>query len=71
MSSQEIFGGLADPMYTVLDTFASDYARYAAAIGTVIAKYGYNMEKAQKVVDERMAALGATKGTDGKVAVQG
>jgi peptide/nickel transport system substrate-binding protein len=64
--SQEIFGGLADPMYTVLDTFAPDYARYAAAIGTVIAKYGFNMEKAQKVVDERMAALGATKGTDGK-----
>jgi hypothetical protein len=64
--SQEIFGGLADPMYTVLDTFAADYARYAAAIGTVIAKYGYNMDKAQQVVDERMAALGATKGADGK-----
>ena len=64
--SQEIFGGLADPMYTVLDTFAPDYARYAAAIGTVIAKYGFNMDKAQQVVDERMAALGATKGTDGK-----
>jgi peptide/nickel transport system substrate-binding protein len=64
--AQEILGGLADPMYTVLDTFASDYARYAAAIGTVIAKYGYNLDKAQQVVDERMTALGATKGADGK-----
>ena len=32
----------------------------------MIAKYGYNMEKAQQVVDERMTALGATKGADGK-----
>ncbi len=68
---QEIFGGLATPRYTVLDTYVPDYARYAPAVGKVIAEYGYNMEKAQMVVDEEMAALGATKDANGKLQYQG
>jgi peptide/nickel transport system substrate-binding protein len=68
--AQEIFGGLATPRYTVLDTYVPDYARYAPAIGKVIAEYGYNMDKAQKVVDEEMAAMGATK-ENGKFMYQG
>jgi peptide/nickel transport system substrate-binding protein len=68
---QEIFGGLATPRYTVLDTYVPDYARYAPAIGKVIAEYGYNMEKAQAVVDEEMTAFGATKDANGKWQYQG
>jgi peptide/nickel transport system substrate-binding protein len=64
--AQEILGGLGTARYTLLDTYAPDYARYATAIGKIIAQYGYNMEKAQAVVDSEMTAFGATKGADGK-----
>lgn len=63
---QEIFGGLAKPRYTVIDTYVPDYARYAATIGGIISKYAYNLDKAIAVVDERMTALGAIKNADGK-----
>jgi peptide/nickel transport system substrate-binding protein len=62
----EIMGGLAKPRYTLIDTYVPDYARYAATIGGIISKYGYNLDKAVSVVAERMAALGATKNADGK-----
>ena len=65
-----IFAGLATPRYTVLDTYVPDYARFAPAIGKVIAEYGYNMEKAQMVVDEELLA-GATKDANGKWQYQG
>jgi peptide/nickel transport system substrate-binding protein len=68
---QEIFGGLATPRYTVLDTYVPDYARYAPAIGKVIAEYGYNMEKAKTVVNEEMTAMGATLDANGKWTYQG
>jgi len=58
---QEFFGGLAVPLYTLINTYLPDYARYAATIGGEAAKYAYNLPKAQAVVDTRMVALGATK----------
>jgi peptide/nickel transport system substrate-binding protein len=64
---QEIFGGLATPRFTLIDTYVPDYARYASTIGGIIAKYGFNLDKAISVVADRMTALGATKdATTGK-----
>jgi len=62
----EIFAGLATARYTLLTTAFPDYARYAAIVGKMIAKYGYNLAKATEVVDTEMVAMGATKGADGK-----
>jgi peptide/nickel transport system substrate-binding protein len=69
--SQEIFGGLAVPLYTLIDVIAPDYARYAPVIGEMIAKYGFNLDKAKSVIGDRMTAMGATLGADGKWQYQG
>ncbi len=62
----EIFAGLAIARYTLLTTAFPDYARYAAIVGKMIAKYGYNLAKATEVIDAEMVAMGASKGADGK-----
>ena len=62
---QEIYKGLAIPKYSVLSTVFPDYARYADIMRELEAKYAYDFEKGQAIVDERMAALGAEK-VDGK-----
>ena len=62
----EIFAGLATARYTLLTTAFPDYARYAAIVGKMIAKYGYNLAKATEVIDAEMVAMGASKGADGK-----
>ncbi len=63
---QEIFGGLAKAKFNPFTTAFPDYARYADLFSAVETKYSYNLDKAKAVVDERMPALGATLGTDGK-----
>jgi peptide/nickel transport system substrate-binding protein len=63
---QEIFGGLAKAKFNPFTTAFPDYARYADLFSAVETKYAYNLDKAKAVVDERMPALGATKGADGK-----
>jgi len=62
---QEIYKGLAIPKYSVLSTVFPDYARYADIMRGLEAKYAYNFDKGQAIVDERMVALGAEK-VDGK-----
>ncbi len=64
--AQELYGGLATPRYTMLDTYVPDYARYAPEVGKIIANYGYNLDRAKAVVDVEMPAMGAEKGADGK-----
>lgn len=64
--AQEIMNGMAVPKYTALTGAFLDYSRYADLVAPLEVKYGYNLEKAQEVVDEEMAALGAEKGADGK-----
>jgi peptide/nickel transport system substrate-binding protein len=64
--SQEIFGGLAVPKYTQLNSAFSDYARYVDTNRAIENKYAYNLEKANQLITERMTALGATMGADGK-----
>ena len=62
---QEIYKGLAIAKFTSLTTVFPDYARYADIARELEAKYGFNMEKGEQVITERMEALGATK-VDGK-----
>lgn len=63
---QEIFGGLGAAKYSTLVGVFPDYARYIDVNRALEAKYGYNLEKAQGVIDAEMATLGATKNADGK-----
>ena len=63
---QEIFGGLGNPRYTMLTTTFPDYARYAPIVGQLVAKYKFNLDKAQEVVKTEMEGMGATMGADGK-----
>lgn len=67
----EILKGLGVARYTLLSTASSDYARYADVVGGLVAKYKYNLAKAQEVVDEQMPLMGAEKGADGKWQYQG
>lgn len=69
--AQEIGGGLAVPKYTALDTAFPDAARFAGELGAIATKYAYNMDKAQKVVDSEMTAMGATKDANGKYQYKG
>ena len=69
--AQEIAGGLAVPKYTALDTAFPDAARFAGELGAIAAKYAYNFDKAQQVVDAEMTTLGATKDATGKYQYKG
>ncbi|HEX9090201.1 MAG TPA: ABC transporter substrate-binding protein, partial [Anaerolineales bacterium] len=69
--SQEIFGGLANPKFTTLNSAFPDYARYIDTVRALEVKYAYNPDKAKEVVDAEMATLGATLGSDGKWAFNG
>jgi len=64
--AQELYGGLATPRYTYIDTYVPDYARYASEVGKAIANYGYNLDRAKAVIDTEMPAMGAEMGADGK-----
>jgi peptide/nickel transport system substrate-binding protein len=64
--SQEISGGLAVPKFTSLDTAFPDAARNAGLLGAIATKYAYNLDKAQSVVNDEMAKLGATKDASSK-----
>lgn len=68
---QEALGGMGLPKTVVLIQAYPDYALYADLIRPLEAKYAYNFEKADQVVSEEMAKLGATKGTDGKYTFNG
>jgi peptide/nickel transport system substrate-binding protein len=64
--SKEIFGGLAVPKYTNLNSAFADYARYIDVTRAIENQYAYNLDKANAIVTERMTALGAVMGADGK-----
>jgi peptide/nickel transport system substrate-binding protein len=63
---QEIFGGLAVPKLTSLNSAFPDYARYVDVARELENKYAYNPEKAKEIIDAEMTTLGATLGADGK-----
>jgi len=63
--AQEIYGGLAVPKYTSLNSSFADYARYVDTCRKIEAFYAYNPEKANEVVTAEMEGMGATL-VDGK-----
>nr|BAL54666.1 peptide/nickel transport system substrate-binding protein [uncultured Chloroflexota bacterium]BAL56879.1 peptide/nickel transport system substrate-binding protein [uncultured Chloroflexota bacterium] len=63
---QEIYGGLAVPKLLPLNSSFPDYARYIDTARALENIYAYNPDKAKAMIKERMEALGATMGADGK-----
>lgn len=63
---QEIYGGLATPKVTSLNSAFPDYARYIDTVRALEVKYAYNMDQAKAVFEAEMTAMGATMGADGK-----
>ena len=63
---QEIYGGLAKPKFTSLNSAFPDYARYVDTVRAIEVKYAYDPEKAKTVFTDEMGKLGATMGGDGK-----
>ncbi|HNS51219.1 MAG TPA: ABC transporter substrate-binding protein [Anaerolineae bacterium] len=64
--AQEILGGLALPMVTVLNPEFPDYARYVDVIRGLEAQYAYDPDKARAAIAGVMRGMGATVGADGK-----
>jgi peptide/nickel transport system substrate-binding protein len=63
---QEIYGGLAVSKLLPLSSSFPDYARYVDVARVLENKYAHNPDKAKAIIKERMEALGATLGSDGK-----
>jgi peptide/nickel transport system substrate-binding protein len=63
--AQEIFGGLAVPKFTILNSSFADYARYVDVSRAIEAKYAYNLDKAKEIITAEMEGMGATL-VDGK-----
>lgn len=57
--AKEIYGGLALPMYTVLNPVFPDYARVADVARALEIKYAYNKDKAKAQIEAEMKKLGA------------
>jgi len=57
--ADEIYGGLARPKYTVLDTFRVDYERTAETRAALEEKYAYNPDLAYSTINQEMASMGA------------
>jgi peptide/nickel transport system substrate-binding protein len=57
--AEEIYGGMAVPRYTALNTVSNDYALLADVVRAVELQYAHNPELAQEVITEEMEALGA------------
>jgi len=68
--SQEIFGGLAVPKFTCLNSSFPDYAKYVDTSRAIEAQYAYNPDKAKMVIGEVMTEMGATL-ADGKYQYNG
>ncbi len=58
--AREIYGGMAIPRFTAVNTAVPDYALMARAIRAIEEKYAYNPEKAKEIIDDVMTDLGAT-----------
>ncbi|MCX7838839.1 MAG: ABC transporter substrate-binding protein [Anaerolineae bacterium] len=56
---KEIYGGLAIPMYTVLNPVFPDYAKVADVARALEIKYSYNKDKAKAQIEAEMKKLGA------------
>jgi len=68
---QEIYGGLAVPKFSSLNSSFPDYAKYVDVNRAIEAKYAYNPDKAKEAIAAVMAEMGATMGADGKYQYNG
>ena len=59
--AQEIYGGMAVPKYTTLNSAFPDYARLVSTARAVEARYAHDPERAEQVITEEMGALGAER----------
>lgn len=57
--AQEIYGGLAVPKYTLLNSSFADYSRVVEKARELELKYAYNPEAAKEIIHEEMIAMGA------------
>jgi peptide/nickel transport system substrate-binding protein len=57
--AEEIYGGMAVPRYTALNTVSNDYALLADIVRAVELQYTHNPELAVQVISEEMEGLGA------------
>ncbi|HEX9090117.1 MAG TPA: ABC transporter substrate-binding protein, partial [Anaerolineales bacterium] len=62
----EIYGGLAKPKFTTLNSAFPDYARYIDTVRALEVKYAYNVDAAKATITTEMNGMGATLGSDGK-----
>ncbi len=67
---QEIYGGMAQAKFTVLNSAFPDYARYVDVSRELEAKYAYNLDKAKEIITAEMEGMGATV-VDGKFQFNG
>lgn len=63
---QEIYGGLAKPKVTSLNSAFPDYTRYIDTVRALEVQYAFNPDQAKTVIDAEMQSMGATLGSDGK-----
>jgi peptide/nickel transport system substrate-binding protein len=59
--AREIYGGMAVPKFTSLNSAFVDYARLIDVMRVIERRYAHNPELAEQIITEEMLALGATK----------
>ena len=57
--AQEIYGGLANPRYTAVNTAFPDYTRLIEINRKLEIQYAYNLPEARRILGEEMQRLGA------------
>ena len=57
--NQEVYGGASIPKWFPITSGFPDYARYVDLLRPLEAKYAYNFEMAEQVINEEMELLGA------------
>ncbi len=69
--NQEIYGGGSLAKFFAITTQLVDYTNVVDVARSLEAKYAYNLEKADQVIQEQMKALGSEKGADSKYQFNG
>ncbi|NLJ75059.1 MAG: ABC transporter substrate-binding protein [Firmicutes bacterium] len=59
--AQEIYGGLAIPKYTLLNSSFVDYSRVVEKVRELELKYAPNLELADEIISEEMIGMGAER----------
>jgi peptide/nickel transport system substrate-binding protein len=63
---QEIYGGMANPRFTALNTAFPDTAKYVDVISEIETTYAYNPDKAKEVITAELTGMGAVLNANGK-----